>query len=120
MAGRNVLIPLIALTSSEPVEPGEYTIRVRSDAFGSGTVRVTLPPAPDAGGAVLFRRGPTTGNRDGPTADRRFRRNEQLRVELPTVSEPMAARLLDRTGKPLAVPVTANVRDAADGTAGLL
>jgi VWFA-related protein len=108
---RNVLI---ALTPSEPVEPGEYTIRVRADAFGS--VRVTLPHAPDAGGAVLIRRGPTTGNREVPTADRRFRRSEQLRAELPSVSGPMTARLLDRTGKPLAVPVAANVRDEADGS----
>jgi hypothetical protein len=112
-AARNVLI---ALTQSEPAEPGEYTVRVRSDAFGSGSVRVTLPPAPDAGGAVLIRRGPTTGNREVPTADRRFRRSEQLRVELPTVSAPMTARLLDRTGKPLGVPVAANVRDEADGS----
>jgi hypothetical protein len=110
---RNVLI---RLTPSEPSEPGEYTIRLRSDSFGSGTVRVTLPAAPDAGGAVLIRRGPTTGNREVPTADRRFRRSEQLRVELPTVSSPMTTRLLDRTGKPLAVPVTANVRDEADGS----
>jgi VWFA-related protein len=112
-AGRNVLIALIP---SETAEPGEYTIRVRSDAFGSGTVRVTLPTAPDAAGAVLIRRGPTTGNREVPTADRRFRRSEQLRVELPTVAGPMAARLLDRTGRPLAVPVTANIRDGADGS----
>ena len=28
----------------------------------------------------------------------------------------MAARLLDRTGKPLAVPVTTAVRDEADGS----
>jgi hypothetical protein len=112
-AARHVLI---ALTPAEPAEPGEYTIRVRSDAFGSGTVRVTLPPAPDAGGAVLIRRGPTTGNREVPTADRRFRRSEQLRVELPTVSGPMSARLLDRMGKALAVPVSANARDEADGS----
>jgi hypothetical protein len=59
----------------------------------------------------------TTGNRDVPTADLRFRRNEQVRVELPTPStEPVTARLLDRTGKPLAVPVTATVRDDSDGS----
>ena len=52
-----------------------------------------------------------------PTADLRFRRNEQVRVEIPTASsEPATARLLDRTGKPLAVPVTAAVRDDADGS----
>ena len=52
-----------------------------------------------------------------PTADLRFRRNEQVRVEIPTASsEPVTARLLDRTGKALAVPVTAAVRDDPDGS----
>jgi hypothetical protein len=52
-----------------------------------------------------------------PTADLRFRRNEQVRVEIPAASSgPVTARLLDRTGKPLAVPVTATVRDDADGS----
>jgi hypothetical protein len=57
------------------------------------------------------------GNKEVPTADLRFRRNEQVRVEIPTRStDPVTARLLDRTGKPLAVPVTAAVRDDADGS----
>ena len=52
-----------------------------------------------------------------PTADLRFRRNEQLRVEIPvSATDPLTARLLDRTGKPLAVPVTAAMRDDADGS----
>lgn len=52
-----------------------------------------------------------------PTADLRFRRNEQVRVEIPTgSSDAITARLLDRTSKPLAVPVTAAVRDDADGS----
>ena len=52
-----------------------------------------------------------------PTADLRFRRNEQVRVEIPTTtSNAVTARLLDRTGKPLAVPVTAALRDDADGS----
>jgi hypothetical protein len=56
-------------------------------------------------------------NRDAPTADLRFRRSEQIRVEIPIASAgPLTARLLDRTGKPLAVPVTAAVRDDADGS----
>jgi hypothetical protein len=52
-----------------------------------------------------------------PTADLRFRRNEQVRIEIPTLSsEPGTARLLDRTGKALAVPVTAALRDDPDGS----
>ena len=74
---------LIVLMPSTPVEPGDYTVRVRGDGFGAATVEVKLPPPPDPGGAVFFRRGPTTGNAYVATADRRFRRNEQLRLEFP-------------------------------------
>ncbi len=111
---RNVLI---ALVPSEPTEPGEYTVRVRGDGFGTVSVRVKLPPAPEAGGAVFIRRGQTTGNKEVPTADRRYRRSEQLRLEVPMPEGgAVTARLLDRTGKPLAVPVNVATRDDNDGT----
>jgi len=111
---RNVLI---ALAPSESPEPGDYTVRVRGDGFGTVSVRVKLPPAPDAGGAVFIRRGQTTGNKEVPTADRRYRRNEQLRLEMPLPEGgPVTARLLDRTGKPMTIPVNAATRDDADGT----
>ena len=52
-----------------------------------------------------------------PTADLRFRRNEQLRVEIPAgAATEASARLLDRTGKMLNVPVAAALRDDADGS----
>jgi len=111
------------LTPDRPLTAGEYTIRVRTRGRASGAaplnevLRVALPASPDADGAVFLRRGTTTGNRDVPTADLRFRRTEQLRVELPTPSSAeVTARLLDRTGKPMQVPVTAGVRDDADGS----
>jgi len=111
---RNVLM---ALTPADAVEPGEYTVRVRGEGFGFATIRVKLPPSPDAGGALFFRRGQTTGNQTVVTADRRFRRNEQLRMEMPLPgSGTVTARLLDRTGKALAVPVNVSARDDSDGT----
>jgi len=112
----------VGLTTSQPLVPGDYVVRVGARAGPASipsrdTARLSIPPAPDASGAIFMRRGATTGNRDVPTADLRFRRNEQVRVELPTPStEPVTARLLDRTGKPLAVPVTAAVRDDSDGS----
>ena len=40
-----------------------------------------------------------------------------MRVEIPTATpDAPTARLLDRNGQPLAVPVTAAVRDDADGS----
>jgi VWFA-related protein len=112
----------VALTSSQPLAPGDYVLRVGARAGATSipsrdTAHITIAAAPDSTGALFIRRGPTTGNKELPTADLRFRRNEQVRVEIPTVSsDPVTARLLDRTGKPLAVPVTATVRDDADGS----
>ncbi len=111
-----------ALTAGQPLTPGDYVVRLRvkrSDSAGASTetLRIALAGVPDATGAVFVRRGPATGNKEMPTADLRFRRNEQLRVEIPTpLSTAVSARLVDRTGKLLAVPVTATVRDDADGT----
>jgi VWFA-related protein len=114
----------MALTSPAPLEPGEYVLRVGARASAGTasipsreTARLTIPPAPESVGAIFVRRALATGNKDTPTADLRFRRNEQVRVEVPADSaESVSARLLDRTGKALAVPVTAGVRDDADGS----
>ncbi|HJZ71259.1 MAG TPA: VWA domain-containing protein [Vicinamibacterales bacterium] len=110
----------IALTAPQPLEPGDYVLRVGARAGAASipreTARVTLLPSPEPTGALFVRRGPTTGNRDLPTADLRFRRSEQLRVEIPSGgTAEVSARLLDRTGKALNIPVTAVARDDPDG-----
>ena len=94
-------------------------------ASGGGQVRVTLP-APSmttgrTGTPRLLRRGPTTGLAFVPTVDTRFRRTERIRVELSlSVDMPTAsARLLDRKGQPLAVPVISTVREDAGGRAAV-
>jgi VWFA-related protein len=112
----------IALSPSQPLEPGEYVLRVGARSGGASippreTVRVTVPPAPRTTGALFLRRGTATANREVPTADLRFRRSEQLRVEIPAGDgAEVSARLLDRTGKALSVPVAAAVRIDADGS----
>jgi hypothetical protein len=127
--GRNLRIFRLALSSTQPIVAGDYTLSVTARAAAASipareTMHVSIPAAPAAVGALYLRRGISTGNKDTPTADLRFRRSEQIRVELPAISsDPVTARLLDRTGKPLAVPVAAAARDDGDGsrwwTAGL-
>ena len=60
--------------------------------------------------------GPTTGNKEVATADLRFRRTDRLRVEVPAApGDVVTARLLDRRGTALAVPVAAAARDDPGG-----
>jgi hypothetical protein len=115
-AVRFVVEPTTAL------EPGDYQIQIRTTPSGAGipaseVTRLSIPASPAAAGTQFSRRGPTTGNREAPTADLRFRRTERLIVHLPAVSsDPIAARLLDRRGNPLTVPVTTANREEADGS----
>jgi VWFA-related protein len=113
----------VALDPSEKLEPGDYTVSVRTRALSmmattSDMVPLALPAAPAPLGSLLVRRGPFTGLKEVPTADLRFRRSEQLRVEIPaTGAGAHSARLLDRTGKPLtAVPIATATRDDSDGS----
>jgi VWFA-related protein len=109
---------MVVVVPAEGVQAGDYVIRVRSQSpAGNETVSmpVTLPAASQPSGVVFIRRGPSTGNKEMPTADLRFRRSERLRVEVPVTADVAAARLLDRTGKLLAVPVAAATRTDADG-----
>jgi VWFA-related protein len=111
---------LLTVVPDEPVAAGEYTMRVKSQSpSGSETMSmpVILPPSPQSSSAVFIRRGPTTGNKETPTADVRFRRSERVRVEVPSTADATSARLLDRTGKPMPIiPVTAATRTDSDGT----
>jgi VWFA-related protein len=109
--------------SPKSLVPGSYEVRVRAKGAGTSitaneSLRVTLPSSNDGAGVMLFRRGPTTGNKEVPTADLRFRRSDTLRVLIP-VSAAMAAesaRLLDRTGTALSVPVTVMTSQESDGS----
>jgi VWFA-related protein len=112
----------IVLAPAEGMAAGEYTIRAGARAGAAAipardSLRFTLPAEPGSTGAAWIRRGPSTGNRDAATADLRFRRNEQIRLEIPTAAAAGGpARLLYRAGKPLAVPITAALRDDSDGS----
>jgi VWFA-related protein len=111
----------VFLKTAAPMAPGEYQVRVRATSAGvlpaSEMARIALAGAPAGRGALFNRRSVSTGNREAPTADLRFRRTERVIVLLPASSaDAVTARVLDRTGKALAVPVNATIRDEADGS----
>jgi VWFA-related protein len=103
------------------VAAGEYAVRVRARPAGDGSLpvsdiaRVQVPERPSAlGQAVLWRRGPSTGLRYLMTADPRFQRTERIRLELPTRAAGQAsARMVDRAGKTIQVPVQVSERQDA-------
>jgi VWFA-related protein len=113
----------VALAPTEHLAPGDYSVNVHTRATSmlatSGDLLpLPLPAAPEVYGSLIVRRGPFTGLKEVPTADLRFRRSEQMRIEVPVAasSGEASARLLDRTGKPMAVPIATARRDDADGS----
>ena len=66
---------------------------------------------------LLFRRGPSTGNRLQPVAGFQFSRTDRLRLELPISADatPGTARFLDRKMQPLQLPVQVAERKDDDG-----
>ena len=114
----------VALSPSPALTSGDYVVRAGARSGDTATtvpvrdvLHIPAPTASTSSGAIFMRRGASTGIKDVPTADLRFRRNERMRVEIPTVSTTTpGARLLDRTGKALAVPVTGAVREDPDGS----
>ena len=108
----------LTIAPSAPLEPGDYKVLVRTKgvaALGSTeSFTFTLDADPLGAGTMFFRR---FGPREIPTADLRFRRTERIIVETPaSLGGEISARLLGRTGVPLNVPVTATMRNDADGT----
>lgn len=93
--------------------------RLTSDSLPSPlTESIQVDASAGVGSPVLFRRGPSTGNRLLPAADYRFSRTERLRLELPVTMgvSPGTGRVLDRAGQPLQIPVALTVRsDEATG-----
>jgi VWFA-related protein len=119
-------------TAQVTLGPGERSFSVpvplpQDMATGSLDVRARMtgadPSVPGLSGNIsvdtasaaqpmLFRRGPVTGNRLVPAATYLFSRTERARFEFPTSADVKAgaARLLDREGQPLAIPVTVSER----------
>ncbi len=111
-------------SAGQRLEAGEYLVVVTArggpgaDGVATDRMKISVPRAPANAGASpgtprVYRRGPSTGTAYVQTADSAFRRVERLRVSVSlgsTLAE-LSARLLDRRGVALAVPVTIEARD---------
>ena len=91
---------------------GPWTAAVKvSGADGSLADRIEIAPAASGliGEALAFRATPSPRSPLRPMADFLFRRTERVHVEWPVrgTLDQRAARLLDRRGQPLAMPVAA-------------
>ncbi|HZJ30134.1 MAG TPA: VWA domain-containing protein [Vicinamibacterales bacterium] len=113
-AGFSVRVP-----TNGPLAAGDYAVRIRlrgGDGMVSETARVIVPAQSSAlGEAVMWRRGQSTGPKYVKTADPRFQRSDRMRLEFATNANGATARLLDRAGKTLQVPVQVTERTDTDG-----
>jgi VWFA-related protein len=119
-----------AATIDLPAGQRSFLVRVpldRAAASGGLDVRARLVGAatpqadmvrldPSVIRAVLYRRGPATGNQWQPAGDPRFSRTDRARLELPLSLGGVTGRVLDRNGAALSPPVVIGERtDAASG-----
>jgi VWFA-related protein len=113
---------LVPITLTKPVDSGALDVRVRMSGTDPAAERaidsVNIDVASNLGRPLLFRRGPTTGNRLQPVATFHFSRTERMRLEVPIAADvkPGTGRLLDMGGQPLSIPVT--IADRADPQTG--
>jgi VWFA-related protein len=80
----------------------------------SYTARVVLPAG--LGEPLMFRRGPSSGNRQLPVAGFQFSRTDRMRLEiaLGVDEKPGQGRVLDKTGQALPLPVAMSERADTD------
>lgn len=101
---------VVPVTLSKPVASGQIDVRVRLSGGDSAAERavdsLAIEPALALGRPLMFRRGP--GNRQQPVATGQFSRTERVRLEALIAPDltPGPARLLDKAGQPLVIPVT--------------
>jgi VWFA-related protein len=100
--------------------PWQAVVRMRGDdnLSDSDTVAIERPTGALLGKPLAYRAASAAASAYKPLAAFQFRRTERVRLEWP-VSQPLdghQARLLDRTGKPIAIPLETTTRDAAGTT----
>jgi hypothetical protein len=97
--------------------PWQATVRVRGESTETEALSVPLPREGLLGEPIAYRAASAAASPFQPAAVFHFRRTERVRVEWPAHAELAGheARLLDRKGQPLAVPITVTRAPGANG-----
>jgi hypothetical protein len=112
---RGFIIPVtLKVDASGPVD---VRMRVASPDGQALTESVRIDATSGLAMPLIFRRGPSTGNKLEPAGQAQFSRTERVRFEIPSEGETTlsGARLLDRTGTAIEFPITTAARTDPDG-----
>ncbi len=100
--------------------PWQAVVRLRGEdnATESGTLSIERAGGALLGRPIVYRAASPAAAALRPAAAFSFRRTERLRVEWPLLQAVASsqARLLDRNGKPVALPMTISTREAGGST----
>lgn len=115
-AGQRGFIASIPL-KSRPSGPIDVRLRVTQGPGLPLTDMVRLEPGGELPQPVLYRRGPSTGNRVQAAGEASFSRTERVRFDLPAPAGVTiaSARILDRNAAPVDLPLTLGERQDPDG-----
>jgi VWFA-related protein len=95
--------------------PWQAVVRMRGEdnLADSDTVSIEASSGTLLGKPIAYRAASAAASAYRPLAAFQFRRTERVRIEWPALQaiESHQARLLDRTGKPIAIPLTTSNRD---------
>jgi VWFA-related protein len=106
---------VVRLPVGEDRGPWQAVVRMRADdGSDSDTLAVERPQGTLLGKPLAYRAASAAASALRPLAAFTFRRTERVRVDWPVLHtvDTHAARLLDRTGKPLAIPLTTVMRES--------
>jgi VWFA-related protein len=102
-------------TDSAP-GPWQAVVRMRGEdnTTDSDTVSIEKPAGALLGKPLAYRAASAAASAYKPLAAFQFRRTERVRIEWPVSQqlETHSARLLDRAGKPMAIPLETSTKDA--------
>ncbi len=100
--------------------PWQAVVRLKGEdnASESGTLSIERTGGTVLGRPIVYRAASAAASALRPAAAFSFRRTERVRIEWPLQQAVASqqARLLDRNGRPLAVPMTVNTREAGGST----